>query len=113
MSKAVTYSWPDVGRGAPALLPWLRLALRAAGCKATGALPWMAALCPLWVLLRQAGPAIGSPACLTLLCAAGTVAATLLFHFDSEHTESPWSATPFLFIGLGIVAGLASLWRFA
>ena len=109
MSKAVPYSWADVGRGIPALLPWLRLALCAAGRKVTGALPWMVALFPSWVLLRQAGRAIGSPAHLILICAAGSVAGILFFHFDTEH-QVPWSLTPYLLIGLGLVTGLASLW---
>ena len=112
MSKAVPNLWPDVGRGAPTLLPWLRLALCAAGRKVTGALPWIAALCPSWVLLRQGGRTIGSPAHLILLCAAGSVAGILFFHFDTEH-QVPRSLTPYLLIGLGLVAGLASLWRFA
>ena len=112
MSKAATCSWLDMGRGIPALLPWLRVALCAAGRKVTGAFPWIAALCPSWVLLRQGGCTIGSPAHLILLCAAGSVAGMLFFHFDTEH-QVPWSLTPYLLIGLGLVAGLASLWRFA
>ena len=112
MSKAVPNLWPDVGRGAPTLLPWLRLVLCAAGRKVTGALPWMAVLCPSWVLLRQSGRAIMSPVYLILLCGAGSVAGILFFHFDTEHQAS-WSLTPYLLIGLGLVAGLASLWRFA
>jgi hypothetical protein len=94
------------------LLPWLRLALCAAGRKVTDAFPWIAALCPSWVLLRQGGRTIGSPVHLILLCAAGSVAGILFFHFDTEHQAS-WSLTPYLLIGLGLVAGLASLWRFA
>ena len=112
MSKAVSYRWADVRRGIPALLPRLRLALCAAGRKVTGAFPWIAALCPSWVLLRQGGRTIGSPAHLILLCAAGSVAGILFFHFDTEH-QVPRSLTPYLLIGLGLVAGLASLWRFA
>ena len=112
MSKAATCSWLDMGRGIPALLPWLRVALCAAGRKVTGAFPWIAALCPSWVLLRQGGRTIGSPVHLILLCAAGSVAGILFFHFDTEH-QVPWSLTPYLLIGLALVAGLASLWRFA
>jgi hypothetical protein len=112
VSKAIPNLWPDVRREAPTLLPWLRLALCAAGRKVTGALPWMAALCPSWVLLRQGGRTICSPVHLILLCAAGSVAGILFFHFDTEH-QVPWSLTPYLVIGLGLVAALASLWRFA
>jgi hypothetical protein len=53
-----------------------------------------------------------SPVYLILLCGAGSVAGILFFHFDTEHQAS-WSLTPYLLIGLGLVAGLASLWRFA
>ena len=56
MSKAVPNLWPDVGRGAPTLLPWLRLALCAAGRKVTDAFPWIAALCPSWVALSEKYP---------------------------------------------------------
>ncbi len=112
MGKAVTYGWADVGRGAPAVLPWLRLALCAAGRKVTGAFPWMAVLCPAWVLVRHASRAIVSPVYLTLLCSNVIVARILACHFESEQRE-PWSATPFLLISLGLVAGLTSVWSFA
>lgn len=112
MGKAVTYSWADVGRGAPAVLLWLRLALCAAGRKVTGAFPWMAALCPSWVLVRHAVRAIVSPVYLTLLCSNAIVAGILLFQLNSAH-KRVWSATPYLLPGLRLVAGLASLRRFA
>lgn len=112
MSKALPYSWLDERLGAPSLLSWLRLALGAAGRKVLGAFPWIPVLCPVWVLVRHAGRAIFSPVYLILLCSNVIVAGILLFEFDSAHKEL-WSAAVYLLVCLGLVAGLASFWRFA
>jgi hypothetical protein len=104
VGKAVPYSWGDVERGSPPLLPWLRLAVCAAGHKVAGAFPWMAVLCPSWVLVRWADRAIVSPVYLILICANVIVAGILLFQFNSEHTGL-WSATRYLLVGLGLFAG--------
>jgi hypothetical protein len=72
----------------------------------------MAALCPSWALVRDRGPAIGSPAYLILLCSNVIVTGILLFQLNSAH-KRVLSATPYLLVGLGLVAGLASFWRFA
>jgi hypothetical protein len=74
--------------------------------------PWMAVRCPSWVLARQADRAIVSPVYLILICSNVIVAGSLLFQFSSEH-KGLWPTTPYLLVGLGFVAGLASLWRYA
>ena len=104
MSKAVPYSWTDVERESPPLLPWLRLALCPAGRKVAGAFPAMAAPCPAWVLVRHASRAIVSPVYSALLCSNVILAGILLFQFNSEHTGL-WSATRYLLVGLGLFAG--------
>jgi hypothetical protein len=71
----------------------------------------MAALCPSWVLIRQADRAISSPLYLILLCSNVILAGILLCQSHTKHKEL-WSAFPYLLVGLGLVAGLASLWRF-
>ena len=112
MSKAVTCDWPDVRRAARPPRPWLNLALRAVGRELTAAWSWMAALCPLWVLGRQLGFQLPSPpAYLILLCCGAIAASVLLFQFD-RHWGEPRPLTTHVFIGIGFVAGLVSLWRF-
>ncbi len=110
-SNVLANTWPSLTAEHHAVPVWLRALMRVLGKGLSAAMPFMAGLCPLYVVLdlvfRDFHPPLDPVSCLAL-AGIGACFVYLPFYLSSPPEQHLWMTTALL-IGFGFVAGLVGV----